>query len=85
MSLSILIPFLQNIDCIGCVMVSVVTTVLDCGFKPRSGQTKDYEIGIAASLPCTQHEGVRTKTGWLRMRIMCPSGVTCLPTDCCFS
>jgi len=23
--------------------------------------------------------------GWLRIRIMCPSGATCLPTDCCLS
>jgi hypothetical protein len=25
------------------------------------------------------------KTGWLRIRIMCPSGATCLFADCCFS
>jgi len=22
---------------------------------------------------------------WLRIRIMCPSGATCLSADCCFS
>ena len=28
-------------------MVSMLaSTVVDCGFKPRSGQTKNYEIGI---------------------------------------
>jgi hypothetical protein len=27
----------------------------------------------------------RAKTGWLGLRIMCPSGATCLPADCCFS
>jgi hypothetical protein len=27
----------------------------------------------------------RAKTGWLGIRIMCPSGATCLPEDCCFS
>ena len=28
-------------------MVSVLaTSVVDCGFKSRSGETKDYEIGI---------------------------------------
>jgi len=32
----------------------------------------------------TQHKRERTKTGCLGIRIMCPSGVTCLPTDCCF-
>ena len=32
---------------IGGVMVSVLaSTVVDRGFEPRSGQTKDYEIGI---------------------------------------
>jgi hypothetical protein len=25
------------------------------------------------------------KNGWLGSRIMCPSGVKCLPADCCFS
>jgi hypothetical protein len=29
------------------VMVSVLaSSVVDCGFEPRSGQTKDNEIGI---------------------------------------
>ena len=27
--------------------------------------------------------GVRSKTRWLGIRIMCPSGATCTPTDCC--
>ena len=25
-----------------------------------------------------------TRTGWLGIRIMCPSGTTCLSVDCCF-
>ena len=25
------------------------------------------------------------RTGWLGIRIMCPSGAICLPADCCFS
>jgi hypothetical protein len=34
-------------DRIGGVMASVlVSSVVDRGFKPRSGQTKDYKIGI---------------------------------------
>jgi hypothetical protein len=34
-------------NCIGGVMVSVLaSSALDYGFKPRSGQTKDYKIGI---------------------------------------
>ena len=33
--------------CIGGVMVSVLaSSVVDRGFKPRSGQIKDYKIGI---------------------------------------
>jgi hypothetical protein len=29
--------------------------------------------------------GERAKAGCLGIKIMCPSGATCLPTDCCFS
>jgi hypothetical protein len=41
----------------GGVMVSVLTlSAVDRRFKPRSGQTKDYKIGICfASLLSTQH------------------------------
>ena len=38
--------FLQS-NRIGGVMVSVLaSSAVDCGFEPRSGQTKDYEICI---------------------------------------
>ena len=51
---------------IGGVMVSVLaSSAVDSGFEPRSGQTKNYKIGIK-----------RAKTGWLGIRIMCPSGAT---------
>jgi hypothetical protein len=42
---------------IGGVMVSVLTSsVVDRGFEPRSGQTKDYEINIFVASPLsTQH------------------------------
>ena len=34
-------------NCIGGVMVSILTSsVVDRGFEPRPGQTKDYDIGI---------------------------------------
>jgi hypothetical protein len=33
----------------------------------------------------TQHYGTTAKTGWLGIRIMCPIGETCLPSDCCFN
>ena len=32
---------------IGSVMVSVLaSSAIDCGFEPRSGQTKEYKMGI---------------------------------------
>ena len=71
---------------IGGVMVSVLaSSAVSRGFEPRSGQTKDYKIGICASPLSTQHYGERAKIGWFGIRIMCPNGVTFLPADCCFS
>ena len=73
-------------QCIGDVMVSVLaSSVVDRGFEPRSGQTKDYTIGICCF--SAKHAALRRKSkDWLaRNRIMCPSRATCLPTDCCFS
>jgi hypothetical protein len=44
---SVLVPSVVDRGFVGDVMVSVlVPSVVDCGFVPRSGQTKDYEIGI---------------------------------------
>ena len=64
-------------------MVSVLASSgEDCGFEPRSGQTKDYKIGICRF---TAKHAALSKAGWLGIRIMCPSGATCLPADCCFS
>jgi hypothetical protein len=50
---------------IGGVMVSVLTSsVVDRGFKPRSGQTKDYKIGICCF--STKHAALRRKSkDWL--------------------
>ena len=64
-------------------MVSVLAnSVVDRGLEPRSGQTKDYiQLVFVASPLSTQHEGERVKTCWLGIRIMCPSGATCLPAD----
>ena len=68
------------------VMVSVLASrVVDRGFEPRLGQTKDYKIGICCF--SAKHAALRRKSkeqGWLGIRIMCPSGATCLPADCCF-
>ena len=60
----------------------LISSVVDSRFKPWSGQTKCYilmKLVFAASLLSTHHYGKRAKTGWLRSRIMCRSGTTCLP------
>ena len=46
-------------------MVSVLaTSVVDCGFEPLSGQTKDYKIGICCF--STKHAALRRKSkDWL--------------------
>jgi hypothetical protein len=46
-------------------MVSVLaSSAVDRGFKPRSGQTKDYEIGICCF--STKHAALRKKSNdWL--------------------
>ena len=64
-------------------MVSVLaSSAVDHGFEPCLGQTKDYKIGICCF--SAKHTALRrrAKTG---IRIMCPSGATCLPADCFFS
>ena len=42
--LSLLIKGMKHID--GVMVILLVSSVVDCGFEPRSGQTKDYKIGI---------------------------------------
>jgi hypothetical protein len=67
-------------------MVSVLTSsAVDRGFEPRLGLTKHYKIGICCFSDKHTALRKRAKTGWLGIRIMCPSGATCLPADCCFS
>ena len=58
------------------VLLSVLASyVVDRGFEPRSGQTTDSKILIfVASLLIMQHLRVKTKTGWLGIQIVCPSG-----------
>ena len=63
---------------IGGVMVSVLTTsAVDRGFKPRSGQTQEYKIGICCFSAKHAALGERAKTGWHGMKIMRPSGAIC--------
>ena len=70
------------------LMVNVLApSTVDRRFKPWSDQTKDYKIGICcfSAKHAAFNLGERAKTGWLGIRIMCPSGATYLPADCCFS
>jgi hypothetical protein len=62
---------------------SVVSEELRWQTDRRTGQ-KQYVSPPKWGLS-TQHLGERAKTGWLRIRIMCQSGATCLSMDCCFS
>ena len=54
-------------------MVSMLaSSAVDREFKPRSGQTKDYKIGICCF--SAKHAALRRKSkDWLRFRIMCLS------------
>ena len=62
-----------KVNRIGGVMFSVLaSSAVDCRFKPRSGQTKDYKLIFVTSPLITQHKVERSKTGWLGIRIMCP-------------
>ena len=63
----------HKINRIDGVMVSVLaSSAIDRGFEPRSGQTKDYKIGMC----CFSAKHVALRTGRLGIRIMCPSGAT---------
>jgi hypothetical protein len=67
-------------------MVSVLaSSAVNRGFEPRSGQSKGNNIGICYF--SVKHAGLRSKSKHrlLGIRIMCPSGATCLPADWCFS
>ena len=62
------------------IMVNMLaSSAVDHGFKPQSGQTKNYKIGICCF--SAKHAALRRKsTDWL-----CPSEVTCPSMECCFS
>ena len=50
-----------------------------------SGQAINYKIGICYFSAKHAVCGVRGNTGWLGIRIMYPSGVTCPSIDYCLS
>jgi hypothetical protein len=60
-------------------MVSVLAlSVVNRGLERQSGQTENYKICIFCFSAKHHHSEERAKTGWLGIRIMCPSGATCL-------
>ena len=70
------------------ILVCVVSPYCNCLMMIGTG-TCIYFVPKDCSHSCSQlsmhHHGVKAKAGWLRIRIMCLCGATCLPVDCCFS
>ena len=67
-------------------MVSVLASnEVDRGFEPRRIKPKTLKLVCVASPLSMQPKGERATTDRLGIRIMCLSGATCLPADCCFS
>jgi len=54
---------------------------LECGSILGRVKPKTMQLIFVAS---PQHSGERAKTGWLGIRIMCPSRATCPPAECFF-
>jgi hypothetical protein len=47
---------------VGVVMIGVlISSAIDLGFEPRSGQTKDYKIDICCCFPA-KHAALRRKS-----------------------
>ena len=63
----------------------IVSSAVDRGSSPGKVKPKTIQLICVASPPSAQHWGEKVKTGRLGIRIMCPSGATCLPADCYFS
>jgi hypothetical protein len=61
------------------VIVSMLASSVVDRVKPRT-----IHLVFATSLT-TQLQAAKANTGWLVVSIICPSGVTSLPADCCFS
>ena len=78
---------LLSLNQIADVMVSMLAeSSVGGSFETWSGETKIIKLAYAASSLSTHHKEVTSKTDWFGIRIMRrPSGVTCLPSDCCFS
>jgi uncharacterized membrane protein len=62
---------------------SIYMFILHSSYKLLTAST--ITLVFTASLLSTQYYWVSTKTGWLWIRIVCPSGVTFVHAKCCFS
>ena len=64
--------------------VSSVTVIVIVSSSSDRVKPKTIKFLFVAYLLSTQHWGERATTGWLGIRIMCLSRVTCMSADCCF-
>ena len=66
-------------------MVSRLACSPECGrswfLTPDWIKLMSIKLIIGGSPLTTQYLGVRSKTGWLGIKIMYPGGATCLPSD----
>ena len=53
----------------GVIVGVLASSAVDRGFESRSGQTRDYKIGIC----CFSAKHARAKISWPGIRIMCPT------------
>ena len=68
------------------VMVSVfASSAGDCGFESRSGETKDYEIGMCCFHAKHAVLGRKNKDWLTRNQHNVSEWATCLLADCCLS
>jgi hypothetical protein len=67
------------------MVIVLASSVIDRELESRSGQTKDFKIGICCF--SAKHAALRRKNKDLlaRIMIMCASGATYLSVACCFS
>jgi hypothetical protein len=68
------------------IMVSVLpSSVVDCGFEPQSGQTKDYKIGMCYIFAKNKVLQNKSKSGlaWNQDHVSEWNDMSTI--DCCFS
>jgi hypothetical protein len=63
----------------GVMVIMLASSAVDHGFKPWLEENKEYKIGICCLSAKHTTFLVKVNAGWLEIRIMCPSGATCLP------